>query len=152
MKDRPKAHEDMDEVYTIFKTYPKNSMMPAITAGPQHKEMVSMMIVANDDTIEMINKEKEFDVQITTYVENVHDGKEKNLVMRFDMYFHNAHAVYEGIITDEPRGRQKEFVEVLKNTDTIDLWITDEQREVKRVVPLKWEYEKAKNVLDKFLQ
>lgn len=142
---------DMDEPLTFYKTYPKNSMIPAITKGADKRDMVSMVMIADREIMEMLNEmaEENFDIQTTTYAEDVKDGKNKNLVLRFDMFLPHAHTTYEGVIHNV-NGQQKEFVEALRDSDSIDLYVTNENGKVEKVIPVKWEYERAKRVLDNF--
>lgn len=149
--DRLELDWDMDEPLTYFKAYPKNSMIPAITKGTDNNNMVSMVMIADREIMEMLNEmaEENLDIQTTTYAEDVDDGKNKNLVLRFDMFLPHAHSTYEGVIHNV-NGQQKEFIEALKSSEIIDLYISDENRMVEKVIPVKWEYERAKKVLDNF--
>lgn len=142
---------DMDEPLTYFKTYPKNSMIPAITKGADKRDVVSMMMIANPEIMEMMNEmaEESLDIETTIYSEDAGGKKDRNLVVRFDMFFPHAHTTYEGVVHNV-NGQQKEFVKALEDSNTIDLWVTDENRRIEKVIPVKWEKERAKKILDNF--
>jgi hypothetical protein len=151
--DRTRDIELKGEPMAAFKTYPKNSMIPAIVKRENNSEIVSMIIIADGETLSLINgyKDERLDIQVTTYLEDINDGMGKNLVIRFDIFYPHAHSLYEGVVHDEPKGQQRDFIKALENSKVIDLVVTDENRKVHRVIPVEWDYDKSKNVFDRIL-
>lgn len=139
--------------YTLFKTFPMNSAIPAINKDHNGNEKASVLIVADNDMREHFraSKNKNLDIQVSTYLKDSHNDGKKDLIIRVDFFFQKAHGIYEAVIAGDLGNQQKDYIRVLKNSDVIDIWITDIDGSIERIVPIDWNFNKAQTALKELM-
>lgn len=143
---------DTKEAFTSFSTYPVSPMVPTINMGPDNREIVTMLLTADNEIIDHIKNDGKhnLDIQISTYLLDNDNGK-KDLVMRFDLFYPNGHATYEAFIYGEIEDQQENFIKVLQNSNTITVLLANQNGKIGKVIPVDWEYRKFENSLNQLL-
>jgi hypothetical protein len=136
----------MAQVFPGYESFAPDSVTPSITG---QGSLVSYLVVCNDEAARDFREQEEIAAVVVPSVQPSRKGQGQDLVLRLEFSFPWFSLQFFTAVEGENSEQQKEFARILTAVDFFIIWVVDKDKNLLKVLQVKWEKEKYLDVLNK---
>jgi len=153
--NEPKEADDYQEltallgqVFPGYEDFAVDSVTPSITGQGQ---VVSYLVVCNEEAARDFQEHKEIGVEVVPSIRPNKKGQGQNLILMVEFSFDWFSLQFFTAVDGENREQQKEFARILTQVDFFIIWLVDKDKNLLKVLQVKWDKEKYQDILRQLL-